>query len=76
MSKQSAKILIADDDDSLRRVLEFQLQEAGYEVIAADNGRQALDFFSSEHIDCLITDWRMPQMSGSELVQLANAISG
>ena len=76
MSKQSAKILIADDDDSLRRVLEFQLQEAGYEVVAADNGRQALDFFSSEHIDCLITDWRMPQMSGSELVQLANAISG
>ncbi|MBA3694278.1 MAG: response regulator, partial [Acidobacteria bacterium] len=55
MNQPNQKILIADDDDSLRRVLEFQLQEAGYEVLTAENGTQALEIFSSEDVDCLIT---------------------
>ncbi len=76
MNKSNAKILIADDDDSLRRVLEFQLQEAGYEVLTAENGTQALEIFSSNVVDCLITDWRMPQMSGAELLQRVGAIKG
>ncbi|CAN5652476.1 sigma-54 dependent transcriptional regulator [soil metagenome] len=75
MSKSNAKILLADDDDSLRRVLEFQLQEAGYKVLTAENGAQALEIFAGETIDCLITDWRMPQMSGAELLQQAGAIT-
>ena len=75
MNKTAAKILLADDDDSLRRVLEFQLQEAGYTVLTAENGARALETFSSDAIDCLITDWRMPQMSGAELLQRAGAIN-
>ena len=75
MNKKAAKILLADDDDSLRRVLEFQLQEAGYTVSTAENGARALEIFSSADFDCLITDWRMPQMSGAELVQRAGAIN-
>jgi len=75
MNKSNAKILIADDDDSLRRVLEFQLQEAGYAVTTAENGARALEIFSSDAVDCLITDWRMPQMSGAELLQRAGAIN-
>ncbi|MBA3784582.1 MAG: sigma-54-dependent Fis family transcriptional regulator [Acidobacteria bacterium] len=75
MNQPNQKILIADDDDSLRRVLEFQLQEAGYEVLTAENGTQALEIFSSEDVDCLITDWRMPQMSGAELLKRAGAIN-
>ncbi len=75
MNNSKAKILLADDDDSLRRVLEFQLQEAGYNVLTAENGAAALEIFSAEAIDCLITDWRMPQMSGDELLRRANAIS-
>ena len=75
MNQPNQKILIADDDDSLRRVLEFQLQEAGYAVLTAENGAQALEIFSSETIDCLITDWRMPQMSGAELLKRAGAIN-
>ncbi|MCA1625660.1 MAG: sigma-54 dependent transcriptional regulator [Acidobacteria bacterium] len=74
MNRTNRKILIADDDDSLRRVLEFQLQEAGYRVLTAENGAQALKIFSSDAVDCLITDWRMPQMSGAELLQRAGAI--
>ncbi|HEX9961286.1 MAG TPA: sigma-54 dependent transcriptional regulator, partial [Pyrinomonadaceae bacterium] len=63
------------DDDSLRRVLEFQLQEAGYTVLTAENGAEALEIFSSRSVDCLVTDWRMPQLSGAELVQRAGAIN-
>ena len=74
MSVRSAKILLVDDDHSLRRVLEFQLDEAGYSVVASGAGREALEFFSREEFDCLITDWRMPQMTGSQLVQQATAI--
>lgn len=75
MNNSAAKILIADDDDSLRRVLEFQLQEAGYTVLTAENGARALVIFSSETVDCMVTDWRMPQLSGAELLQRAGAIN-
>ncbi len=67
-------ILIADDDDSLRRVLEFRLREANYEVITASDGLAALDIFTQRAVDCLITDIRMPELSGLELLRRANAI--
>lgn len=74
MKNSDIKILVADDDDSLRRVLEFQLQEAGYTVISVSNGAQALQMFSGDDFDCVITDWRMPQLSGLEFIQRAGAI--
>lgn len=74
MNSKPAKILLVDDDDSLRRVLEFQLVEAGYLVVASSNGREALALFSTEEFDCLVTDWRMPQMTGSQLVQQATSM--
>jgi len=61
-------ILLADDDDSLRRVVEFQLQEAGYEVLTAADGTEALELFCSNEIDCVITDLKMPKLSGLELL--------
>lgn len=74
MKNSDIKILIADDDDSLRRVLEFQLQDVGYTVVSAENGAQALEMFSGVDFDCVITDWRMPQLSGLEFIQRASAI--
>lgn len=74
VNNKNIKILLADDDDSLRRVLEFQLQEAGFEVVSAENGARALEFFSAADFNCVITDWRMPQMSGLEFIQRAVAI--
>ena len=75
MNHQNRKILLADDDDSLRRVLEFQLQEANYEVSTAENGTQALKLFFDDDFDCLITDWRMPQMSGAQLLERVGAVN-
>ena len=67
-------ILIADDDDSLRRVLEFQLREAGYEIMSAADGLSALDLFTAHDFDCLITDLRMPKLSGIELLRRVKVI--
>jgi len=76
MKTTPAKILLVDDDDSLRRVLEFQLTEAGHQVVTASDGKEGLDRFSEHDFDCLITDWRMPRMTGSQLLQRAAAING
>jgi len=65
----SKTILLADDDDNLRRVLEFQLTQAGYLVSAAQDGAAALEIFTNNNFDCVITDLRMPKMSGLELLE-------
>lgn len=75
MNNSKSKILIADDDDSLRRVLEFQVQEAGFDVLSAENGSRALEIFSEYEIDCVITDWRMPHLNGAELLKRVASIN-
>lgn len=55
-------------------MLEFQLQEVGYQIVSAENGKQALDLFSGSDFDCVISDWRMPQLSGLEFKQRAVAM--
>lgn len=75
MKNSPAKILLIDDDDSLRRVLEFQLIEAGYSVVTSGDGHEALVFFSDREFDCVITDWRMPKMTGAQVVQQVTAIN-
>jgi two-component system NtrC family response regulator len=64
-------ILLVDDDRSLLRVTEFQLQEAGYRVITAGNGPDGLKQLSAQKFDLLITDLNMPGMDGIALVQSA-----
>ncbi len=67
------KILLADDDDNLRRVLEFQLDEAGYQIKAARDGAEALEIFGGDDFDCVITDLRMPKLSGLEFLEKIKA---
>lgn len=74
-AEPSHAILLADDDYSLRRVLEFQLREAGYEVLTVADGLHALEAFTGNQIDCLITDLRMPKLSGLELLRRTRAIN-
>src|SRR5947209_466049 len=61
-------ILVVDDDESLRRVTQLQLQEAGYDVLTAPNGTEALAMIESDTPDLVITDMKMPGMSGLELL--------
>lgn len=68
-------VLLIDDDKSFRRVIEYQLVEEGYEVITADNGSIGLDILSNQKIDLVITDIRMPEMDGLELLKTLKEIS-
>lgn len=62
------KILIAEDDEILRRMMDQMLRKMGYEVIASENGRDALDKLLSPNGPRLaILDWAMPEMSGPEV---------
>jgi diguanylate cyclase (GGDEF)-like protein len=60
-------ILIADDNRLLRNMLEASLHSAGYEVVAAENGREALEIFKKGYYPIVISDWVMPEMDGTEL---------
>jgi len=63
------KILIIDDDTSLRRVLEYNLLEAGYAVAAAASGEEGLHLFTEVSPSLVITDMNMPGMSGMEVLK-------
>jgi two-component system NtrC family response regulator len=64
----SEKILVVDDDDSLRRMMEYTLQEAGYQVTVACDGDEALDSVQKSQPRLIITDLRMERMGGFELL--------
>ena len=72
-TNRSQTILLADDDENLRRVLEFQLTEAGYKVLTAQDGAQALEIFTQNDFDCVVTDLRMPKLSGLEFLEKIKA---
>ncbi|MBI2353884.1 MAG: sigma-54-dependent Fis family transcriptional regulator [Deltaproteobacteria bacterium] len=63
------KILVIDDDASLRRVLEYNLEEAGYEVFAASSGEEGLTLFAEESPALVITDMKMPGMDGLQVLR-------
>ena len=68
------RLLLADDDESFRRVQEYQLQQAGYEVTSCPDGQSALDAFRRELHDMVVTDIRMPGLDGLELLARLRAI--
>jgi DNA-binding NarL/FixJ family response regulator len=62
-------ILIAEDDAGIRLAIEDYLRLSGYTVVAAKNGREALDFLAEYHPHLLISDIKMPEKDGYELVK-------
>ena len=60
-------ILVADDESHILNVVSLKLRNAGFRVITASDGQEALDMALAELPDLLITDYHMPQLSGLEL---------
>ena len=63
----SIRILVADDEPNQLELLTFNLVQADYEVIRAEDGRQALDMIEEHRPDLVIIDWMMPHMSGIDV---------
>jgi two-component system OmpR family response regulator len=60
-------VLLAEDDRALRRYLEVVLSRAGYEVLTAADGLEAMKALLSNEVDAVVTDALMPHLSGHEL---------
>jgi two-component system NtrC family response regulator len=75
MSERRVRVLLVDDDESFRRVQEYQLARAGYEVTSVADGEAALDAFREGLHDLVVTDVRMPVLDGLELLARVRAIS-
>jgi len=67
------KILVAEDERDIRDLIAFTLRFAGYEVITANNGEEAVQLTLQEIPDLVLTDVRMPKMTGYEACKLIKA---
>lgn len=67
------KVLIADDDDDSRKMLAFLLEDEGWEVKEARDGKEALATIINDRPDLLILDNRMPELTGAEVYQQMQA---
>src|SRR3984957_1353033 len=63
------RVLVAEDDEGLRAVLERGLRESGYAVDAVEDGELALRYLDTYEYEVAILDWRMPKVSGLEVIQ-------
>ena len=61
------RLLLVDDEDNLRVMLEAALRHSGFEVISAANGRDALELASSETLDVIVLDVMLPDLDGFEI---------
>lgn len=69
MSDNPIKIVIVDDDQDIRLLLDFNLSGEGYEVLEAANGAEALDIIRTNEVALVVTDLSMPVMDGYELIK-------
>ena len=69
MNAADKTILVVDDESDLRDSLGKVLRKEGYLVLLADSGEAALEVLSRKHVDLVLTDLRMPQMSGIDLLR-------
>ncbi len=67
-------ILLAEDDDSMRRFLARALERAGYDVVSYGNGVEAFEVLKAKPVELLLTDIVMPEMDGIELAKRGAAL--
>lgn len=63
------KILVIEDEDLVRKVLEFRLKKEGYNVYQAKDGSEALDLIEKHHFDLMLVDIMIPYVGGLEITQ-------
>ncbi|MGQ9696149.1 MAG: response regulator [Thermodesulfobacteriota bacterium] len=68
MSQKQGRVMVIEDDREMRSLLEDFIQEEGYEVRSADNGSEAFCILAKDEFDLIITDVRMPGLSGLDIL--------
>lgn len=66
-AEKNARILLVDDERSVQKLLTYPLQKDGYEVIVANDGKEALDLFSASNYDLVVLDIMLPKQDGLEV---------
>jgi len=69
------RILVVDDDHAMRLALSESLESCGYDIVAAENGREALELFKMGKFDLVVTDMKMPGMTGIEVLRGVKELS-
>lgn len=69
------KILVADDEASIRRILETRLKMVGYDVVVTEDGEEAVEVFNKENPDLVVLDVMMPKMDGYGVTREIRRIS-
>jgi two-component system response regulator PilR (NtrC family) len=72
--RRRPRILVADDERSMRELLAIVLRREGYDVLLAENGREAIALIEKEPIDLLISDIKMPDVSGVDVLRAAKRV--
>jgi len=72
--RRPPRILVVDDERSMRELLAIVLKREGYEVLLAENGRGAIEILEREPVDILISDIKMPDLSGVDVLRAAKKI--
>ncbi len=75
MAKKDQVILIVDDEEGVRDGLSELLKDEGYTVLCAEDGEEALKILRTTSIDLILTDMRMPGMSGIDLLKKVHEIN-
>ena len=72
--RRPSRILVVDDERSMRELLAIVLRREGYEVLLAENGRTAIETLEREPVDLLISDIKMPDLTGVDVLRAAKRI--
>ena len=70
MNVKSKKVLIVDDEQSIRTLLDYNLKQAGYETIMASDGKEAIEMAEAKKPDLILLDLMLPQISGIEVCKM------
>ncbi len=70
----ASRVLVVDDERSMRELLSIVLKRDGYDVLVAETGKAAVELLKRQRVDILITDIRMPEMSGVDVLREAKLI--
>ena len=70
---EQVSVLVIEDDDNIRDILEYNLKLDGFEVYVAENGRKGLELSCQKIPDVILLDWMLPKMDGLEVLSRLKA---